>query len=127
MKPLKNCPWCQAPIIKKTIPEELNCLKYDNCSARCKVDYFQYYKSSYEEDVEYIAFNTSNEKYHLYSYFDAPSWSGVSYKDMTHIHITADLKKNGTSMPLLRIKNFQIDLSNLEKLEEKISLYVLFS
>lgn len=122
MKPLTHCPWCTAPLIKKTIPEHLNHTKYENCSVRCNVDYFQYYRNSYEEEhVEYITFNTPRKRFNLYIYFDH-----YLYKNIVHVYSEAELKKYGVASPMLVLDSSTIDIYKLDKLEEKISTLALF-
>ena len=123
MKPLTHCLHCQAPLIDKTIPEHLNCLKYQNCKDRCVVDYFQYFDKSYqEENVTYITFNTPQNKFNLYVYFDC-----YGYKNIAHIYSNLVLKSKGIASPIMMLPSNQIDLSNLDKLEEKLSTLALFA
>lgn len=124
MKPLTHCPHCQAPLIKKTIPEHLNRLKYENCSVRCDVDYFQYYKNSYDElELEYISFNTPDVRFHVYMYFDN-YWTA----NMIYVYSNAATKKNGSSMPILKLPldTYKLDVTKLDALQEKISTLSIF-
>lgn len=124
MKPLTHCPYCKSPLIKKTIPEELNPTKYENCSERCIVDYFQYYQTSYEDkEIQYASFATPDGKFHVYYYTD--HWA---YPINTlHVHSEAELEKYGISSPCLILDNFTVDFDELEKLQQKLSIYMTFS
>ncbi len=125
MKPLTHCPHCQALLVKKTIPEHLNPMKYENCSKRCVVDYFQYYKYSYDEpEIDYVQFNSSDNRFSIYLYFSTSAW----YPNTAHIYSNATTKKYGTSMPILKLPldKYKLDVSKLEELEEKISTLSLF-
>lgn len=124
MKPLTRCPNCDAPLVKKTIPEHLNPLKYENCSARCTVDYFQYYKGSYDEpEVDYIHFNTPNNKFGIYMYFDS-----CMYKNLAHVYSNATTRKYGYSSPILTLPldTYKLDVTKMAALYEKISTLSLF-
>jgi len=125
MKPLTHCPYCKAPLIKKTIPEEFNPFKYENCNKRCTVDYFQYYTQSYDEpELYYITFYTPKDLFHIYTYFK-PSFSIKA--GTTNIYSNAITEKHGTSLPVFTFQDFKYDLNNLEKLEEKLNIWMLFS
>ena len=92
MKPLTHCPHCQAILIKKTIPEHLNSLKYENCSARCVVDYIQYYDKSYqEEEIQYASFGTPDDKFNVYYY----TKHDAHPTNLVHVYSNRELKKNG--------------------------------
>lgn len=119
--PLTYCPGCGAPLIKKTIPEHLNSMKYENCSARCNIDYFQYYRNSYDEEVEYITFNTPSGKFNLYVYYNH-----YIYSNIVHVYSDAELKKNGIASPILVLDSSMINVYELDKLEEKLSTLSLF-
>ena len=124
MKPLTHCPWCQAPLIKKTIPEEFNRMKYENCSKRCAVDYFQYYKSSYEESaVDYITYNTPDDRFSIYTYFD----HGM-YKYLSHIYANETTRKYGRSSPILKLPldKYPLDVTDIKAVHQKISTLSLF-
>lgn len=124
MKPLTRCPHCEAPLIKKTIPEEFNLMKYENCKARCVVDYFQYYKLSYNEiEVDYITYNTPNKKYNVYTYFN--HWM---YKYLSHVYANVLTETYGISSPILKLPydTHPLDVSDLEKIQDKISTLALF-
>jgi hypothetical protein len=122
MKPLTHCPGCGTHLIKKTIPEHLNHMIYENCEARCPIDYFQYYRSSYDDkNVEYITFNTPRDKFNLYVYFDH-----YLYKNIVHVYSNAELKKHGMASPMLVINSSMIDVYKLDNLEEKLSTLALF-
>lgn len=124
MKPLLYCPGCNSSLIKKTIPEELNPFKYENCPIRCVVDYFQYYKKSYEEtEVDYINFNTLDNKFHVYIYFDH-----YMYKNLIHVYSNATLRKYGIASVMLKLPldKYPLDVSNLQSVNEKIATLALF-
>ena len=124
MKPLIYCPHCQAPLIKKTIPEEFNPMKYENCSARCVVDYFQFYRDSYDElEVAYITYNTPNKKYSVYTYFNHDM-----YQYLSHVYANILTKTYGHSMPILRLPldKYPLDVNDLQKIQDKISTLALF-
>jgi hypothetical protein len=124
MQPLTHCPGCGALLIRKIIPDELNSSKYEHCSKRCVVDYFQYYNISYEEtQLSYIVYNTPDEKFHICSYFNF--WG---YKNVSHIYANATLKKYGTSMPLLKLPmdRYPLDVINIEKVQERIATLATF-
>jgi len=124
MKPLTHCPHCKAPLVKKTIPEHLNPLKYENCSARCVVDYFQYYKTSYDDpELEYITFNTPDDKFSVYQYFD--NWI---HKNQSLVYANETTRKYGSSMPILwlPLDKYPLDVTKMDELYEKISTLSLF-
>lgn len=124
MKPLTHCPHCKALLVKKTIPEEFNPMKYENCSKRCVVDYFQYYAESYEDpEIQYASFDTPDGKFGLYYYTN----HGAYPPKIAHVHSNTELHKNGVASPILTLKDFTIDFDNLEKLQEKLAIYALFS
>jgi hypothetical protein len=124
MKPLTHCPGCQSELIKKTIPEELNHTKYENCSKRCTVDYFQYYDKSYEDsEIQYASFRTPDDKFSLYYYTN----HGAYPSKTVHIYSQQELHVRGRAMPIIRLKDFTIDFDNLEKLQEKLGIYALFA
>jgi hypothetical protein len=124
VKPLTHCPHCQAVLVKKTIPEHLNRMKYENCSERCVVDYFQYFKQSYDElEVDYITYNTPDDKFHIYTYFN----HGM-YQYFSHIYANETTKKYGKSSPILTLPwdKYPLDVTNLKAVNEKISTLSLF-
>src|SRR5271157_4105713 len=116
MKPLTNCPYCDAPLVKKPIPEHLNHTKYKNCSKRCVVDYFQYYTGSYEdEELEYISVNTPDDEFSFYYYINYgahPPKTILAYSNL-------ELKKHGLAMPFVYLYDFTLDVSRegLEKFQ----------
>lgn len=126
MKPLTHCPYCSEPLIKKTIPEHLNPLKYEYCSKRCEVDYFQYYANSYEDtELQYISMDTPDNKFNYYYYLDRAPYPAKTI----YAYSTLELKKNGTAMPFIKLYDFDLtmDRESLEKFQEKLSIYILFS
>jgi hypothetical protein len=123
MIPLTHCPHCQSLLVKKTIPEHLNPTKYENCSKRCVVDYFQYYNKSYEEtELEYVSLYTPDHKFSMYYYTKHHMYPA----NLVHVYSQAEIKKHGRAMPLITLKDFQIDFNNLEDLQDKLSLYATF-
>ena len=105
-------------------------MKYENCSKRCVVDYFQYYKQSYDEvEIDYISFNVPNQKFGVYIYFDHP----IRLDDGVHTNIALvysqdTLKKYGRAMPILRLplREYPLDVTKMDQLYEKISTLSLF-
>jgi hypothetical protein len=88
------------------------------------VDYFQYYKESYDEpELAYINFNTPNEKFHVYMYFDM-----FGHKNLAHIYSNATTKKYGKSSPILELSldKYKLDVTKMAELYEKISTLSLF-
>lgn len=123
MKPLTHCPHCASVLIKKDIPEHLNSGKYTHCQTRCTVNYFQYFAQSYEdENLQYISLKTPQDKFNMYVYFN-----DCVYKNIAHIYSMAELKNRGTAFPILTLPADQIDLSKLDRLEERLSTLVLFT
>lgn len=99
-------------------------MKYENCSARCVVDYFQYYKQSYDElEVEYITYNTPNKKYSVYTYFD--HWM---YQHISHVYANILTETYGKSSPILYLPydKYPLDVTDLQKTQDKISTLALF-
>lgn len=126
MKPLTNCPYCDAPLVKKTIPEHLNPTTYQNCSKRCVVDYFQYYTDSYEdEELQYVSMNTPDNKFNFYYYTN----HGAYPRNTIHAYSNLELKKHGRAMPFVELHNFDLHVNKegLEKFQEKLSTYMIFS
>lgn len=121
MKPLTHCISCKSVLVRKTIPEHLNNSKYENCSSRCLVDYFQYYENSYDQEIAYISFNTPKNKFYVYVYFD--HWS---YLNIAHIYSQLEMNLNGVASPILKLHKNLIDLNDLDKLEEKLSILANF-
>ena len=124
MKPLTRCPGCDAPLIKKTIPEQFNRLKYENCSKRCTVDYFQYYKVSYDEpEVDYVSLQTPDDRFGIYIYYDHDM-----YKNLVHVYSNATTEKYGISSPILKLslEKYPLDLTNIKSISDKISTLALF-
>lgn len=126
MKPLTTCPGCQAPLIRKTIPEHLNCLKYENCSERCVVDYFQYYDKSYDEpELKYIHYNTPDNVFSVISHFDNDFYS---FKNVSYIYSNATTKKYGFSSPILTLPmdKYPLDVTDIKAVHQKISVLSTF-
>lgn len=99
-------------------------MKYENCSVRCIVDYFQHYKSSYEEtELDYISYYTPDDKFHIYTYFNHDM-----YKYLSHIYANETTRKYGRSSPILRLPmdKYPLDVTNLKAVHEKISTLSLF-
>lgn len=114
------------PLIEKNIPEHLNHTKYKHCNQRCVVDYFQYYATSYEdEELQYVSMDTPDDKFNFHYYTN----HGAYPKNTLLAYSNLELKKNGRAMPFVTLKNFQLDVSKegLEKFQEKLSIYMLFS
>jgi hypothetical protein len=124
MKPLTHCPHCQSPLVKKTIPEEFNNSKYENCSKRCVVDYFQYYRDSYEEqELQYISAYTPDKKFSFYYYTNCRLYP----HNLVHVYSQAEMDKHGVAMPLITLKDFTIDFDNLERFQQKLAIYAVFA
>lgn len=124
MKPLTHCPHCHCILVKKDIPEEFNNMKYENCRDRCVVDYFQHYDQSYDEpELQYVTFNTPDGKFSLYYYTKHHAYS----INLVHVYSEVALDKNGWAFPFIVLKDFHIDFDNLHKLQEKLSIYAVFS
>jgi endogenous inhibitor of DNA gyrase (YacG/DUF329 family) len=124
MKKLTHCPHCQSPLKQKDIPEHLNPLKYEYCSTRCDVDYFQYFDKSYDEDVAYVSLYTPDKKFYMNWYVG--DHYGYPAK-LLHVYSKAEMQKYGKASPCLTLKDFELELDNLEKMQEKFGIYVLFS
>lgn len=123
MKPLTHCPHCKSILIKKTIPEDKNPMKYENCSERCVIDYFQHYDQSYEEpELQYISAYTPDRKFSFYYYTKHYAYP----PNLVHVYSQVEMEKHGRAMPLITLKDFIIDFDNLEKLQEKLAIYALF-
>jgi hypothetical protein len=123
MTPLTHCPHCQSPLQKKTIPDQLNHLKYENCSKRCAIDYFQYYDKSYlEPELQYVSIYTPDRKFHLYYYTKHYMYP----VNLVHVYSQAEMKKHGRAMPLITLQDFHIDFNNLTDFQNKLSLYATF-
>jgi hypothetical protein len=121
MKPLTYCPGCQGRLERFDKNEHIY---QDVCATRCLVWYAQYYPNSYEDiELKYISFYTPNDIFGIYQYF-APSdvWPGV-----THVYSNRITRREGKSSPILTLKDFEIDLSKLLQLEEKLAILVTFS
>lgn len=100
-------------------------MKYEHCSKRCIVDYFQYYRNSYEEtELENVNFNSSDDRFSIHLYFENSAW----YPDTALIYANATTKKYGKSSPILwlPLATYKLDVHNLPALEEKISTLSLF-
>ena len=100
-------------------------MKYENCSERCVVDYFQYYKKSYDEpELEYITYNTPDDKFHIYTYF-GDHWM---YKNLSHIYANETTRKHGSSMPILKLPldKYPLDVTDIEAVHKKIATLALF-
>lgn len=123
MKPLTHCPHCKSILVKKTIPEKYNNAKYENCSKRCEIDYFQYYDKSYEElEPQYISFYTPDKKFSLYYYTKHNNY----LSNLVNVYSQAELHKHGKALPFITLKDFIIDFDNLENLQKKLSIYAVF-
>lgn len=99
-------------------------MKYENCSERCVVDYFQHYKRSYDEtEVEYITYNTPDDRFHIYTYFNHGMIKYFSY-----IYANETTRKYGQSSPILKLPwdKYPLDVTNIKTVHEKISTLSLF-
>lgn len=98
-------------------------MKYENCSKRCVIDYFQYYEKSYEDvELQYISCYTPERKFHFYYYTNHFMYP----KNLVHIYSQEEMKRNGIASPLITLKNFHIDFNNIKDFEEKLSIWSVF-
>lgn len=120
MKKLTHCPYCHSPIGKNS---DFKSSKYELCKNRCQVDYFQFLNNLWDEEVEYVYLHTPNRIFSIYWYLN----SNVYPVKFIQVYSVVELSKQGVAWPCLTAKNFELDLHNLQRMEEKFKNYLVFS
>lgn len=119
MKPLKQCPGCQEPMIESNI----NRLIYERCEKYCSLDYYQYFeKSIKDEELSYITFHTKD--FYIYSYFKQQYSLPAG---ITHVYHNIFPRGESSQSPFIKLTNLIIDFNNLDVLNNKLLTYSTFS
>jgi len=135
MRPLYNCPYCGCRL--KEVSHNFAWFQ-KVCPDRCCIQYSQFYIDSFESELQYITFSTSD--FNLYVYFERGHYSNMSL-----VYSRKELNANGKAGPCLKIPSNKIDTTFLEQIEsngrycnvgirewmarlnDKLKMYVLFS
>lgn len=120
MNPLEKCPACFGLMIegKDDLGRYRRCPEY--YSRKCKFECFERYLDE-ATDVSYVSF-------HFDKYFADVYFSAYNHPPNTAlIYSEAEMQAEGKCAPIIYVKDFKPDFSNVKALEERISILVAFS
>lgn len=120
MKPLEKCPACLGTMTegKDDLSRYRHCPEYH--SRKCKFEVFERYLGE-AIDVSYVSF-------HLPKFFADVFFDAYGYAPNTAlIYSVAEMTAEGHASPIIEIKDFKPDFSNVKALEDRVSILVTFS
>lgn len=119
MKPFTSCPGCQSSLYD---------YKYNDkwygqgCAKRCDLQFHQHFKCLPQEATEIDYYQLTLKRFYMYVYLNC-----YGYVNQTFVYSNAELKKYGIASPIMKLPYANLDLSDFQKLDEKLHLLVLFS
>lgn len=122
MKPLKQCPVCQSKLKRRNY----NKAWWEESCEDSSSHYHQYYNLSFEdEELKYINFYTKT--FFVYTYFSGVYPTVENYIGLSMVYYRIFPRGQSTQQPCLKIRDLEIDLNNLDKLEQKLKTLLTFS
>jgi len=119
MKPLINCPGCNAKLVNNTVYSYIH---EQHCIDRCGMHYMQYFITSIDDlELKYMRFYTKNFLVYSYSKID------LLYTSQTHIYNRVFPRGQTVQGPLLKLNDFIVDFDNIDKLDSKLKTLSIFS